>query len=160
MLHPSQSINRVSSAPIAFVIASRSPVAVAGARSTPSTRSRPRRTSSVVAMRGIRYLRPTATKRWRALSQFECRSELEGSVPAIRRHFVDTLAYPTTIAVDASEMRAHTATRANVLSSALDAAVSAGAKNSLERPREPAAADRNRLAAQARVASCRGKQRG
>jgi len=44
-----------------------------------------------------------------------------------------TLAEPTTISVDASEHRAAVATRAGVLSSALDVAVSAGAKNSIEK---------------------------
>jgi hypothetical protein len=50
-----------------------------------------------------------------------------------RRHFLDTLARPNTIAVDASEHRASVATRAGVLSPALDAAMTAGAKNSIEK---------------------------
>jgi hypothetical protein len=44
-----------------------------------------------------------------------------------------TLDEPTVIAVDASEHRAHAAIQAGVLSAALDAAVSVGARNSLEK---------------------------
>jgi hypothetical protein len=50
-----------------------------------------------------------------------------------RRHVLNTLAEPTTISIDASEHRAHAATKAGVLSAALDAAVSAGADTSLEK---------------------------
>ena len=53
--------------------------------------------------------------------------------PAARLQFVNTLADPTTIAVDASEHRAAVATRVGVLSVALDTAVTAGAKNSIEK---------------------------
>ena len=42
-----------------------------------------------------------------------------------RAHFLDTLAEPNTISVDASEHRTQMATRAGVLSTALDAALSA-----------------------------------
>jgi hypothetical protein len=54
-------------------------------------------------------------------------------VPNARLSFVCTLADPNTISVDASEHRAAVATRAGVLSPALDAAVSARAKNSIEK---------------------------
>jgi hypothetical protein len=50
-----------------------------------------------------------------------------------RRYYVDTLEQPNIISIDAAEQRADVATRANVLSPALDAAVSAGARNSIER---------------------------
>ncbi len=50
-----------------------------------------------------------------------------------RRYYVDTLEYPNTISIDAAEQRADVATRANVLSPALDAAVSARARDSIER---------------------------
>lgn len=45
----------------------------------------------------------------------------------------DTLAHPDAISVDAAEQRAEVATRAGVLSQALDAAATASAANSLER---------------------------
>ncbi len=45
----------------------------------------------------------------------------------------DTLAHPDVISVDAAEQRAEVATRAGVLSQALDAAATASAANSLER---------------------------
>jgi hypothetical protein len=51
----------------------------------------------------------------------------------VRLSYTDTLASPDTIAVDASKQRAYVATRANVLSPALDAAKAAGAKNSIEK---------------------------
>jgi hypothetical protein len=51
-----------------------------------------------------------------------------------RRYFLDTLEHPNMISVDASEQRASVAaTRANVFSPALDAAVSGRARNSIER---------------------------
>ena len=50
-----------------------------------------------------------------------------------RHHVVATLEEPTVISVDASEHRAHAATKAGVLSAALDAAVSVGARNALEK---------------------------
>jgi hypothetical protein len=55
------------------------------------------------------------------------------SVPTVRLSYTHTLASPDTIAVDASEQRANVATRANVLSPALDAAKTAGAANSIEK---------------------------
>lgn|ERR1700682_2670055 len=58
--------------------------------------------------------------------------DLEAKVPAGRFSFLDTLAEPNIISVDASEHRAAVATRAGVLSPALDAAASAQAKNSIE----------------------------
>lgn len=54
-------------------------------------------------------------------------------VAAARFSFIDTLSDPNTISVDASEHRASIATRVGVLSSALDAAVSARARNSIEK---------------------------
>jgi hypothetical protein len=59
--------------------------------------------------------------------------EPDAKVPAVRRSWVSTLAEPNTISVDASEHRTSVATRAGVLSPALDAAVSARAKNSIEK---------------------------
>ena len=53
--------------------------------------------------------------------------------PAIRLSMVCTLADPNTIAVDASEQRAMAATRVGVLSPAMDAIVTANAKNSIEK---------------------------
>lgn len=50
-----------------------------------------------------------------------------------RMHVLCTLEEPDVIAVDASEHRAHAAARAGVLSAAVDAAVSVGARNSLEK---------------------------
>ena len=52
---------------------------------------------------------------------------------ALRLSMVCTLADPNMISVDASEMRASVATRANVLSPALDAQVTARATNSIEK---------------------------
>ncbi len=52
---------------------------------------------------------------------------------AEREYVIDTLENPSTIAVDASEQRASLAARANVLSPALDAVQTVGAKNSLEK---------------------------
>lgn len=69
----------------------------------------------------------------------EARTELvpaptpDEPVPMARLCFLDTLADPTTISIDASEHRAAVATRAGVLSPALDAAVTAKATNSLEK---------------------------
>ena len=59
--------------------------------------------------------------------------EPDAKVPVGRLCFVNTLAEPNIINVDASEHRAAVATRAGVLSPALDAAVSAQAKNSIEK---------------------------
>src|SRR5262245_16855377 len=56
----------------------------------------------------------------------------ESNVPNLRLHYLDTLADPNTINVDASEHRAAVATRAGVLSAALDAAQSVKASNSIE----------------------------
>lgn len=50
-----------------------------------------------------------------------------------RRYYVDTLEQPNIISIDAAEQRADLATRANVLSPALDASASARARNSIER---------------------------
>jgi hypothetical protein len=50
-----------------------------------------------------------------------------------RLSMVDTLAVPDVIAVDASEQRAHSAARAGVLSSALDTAKTARARNAIEK---------------------------
>ena len=50
-----------------------------------------------------------------------------------RHHVVASLEEPNVISVDASEHRAHAATKAGVLSAALDASVSVGARNSLEK---------------------------
>jgi hypothetical protein len=50
-----------------------------------------------------------------------------------RLSMVDTLAVPDVIAVDASEQRAHRATKVGVLSAALDTAKTARAKNSIEK---------------------------
>ena len=52
---------------------------------------------------------------------------------SLRHHIVATLEEPNVISVDASEHRAHAATKAGVLSAALDASVSAGASNSLDK---------------------------
>ena len=58
----------------------------------------------------------------------------DGDNPSIPRlTMVDTLAEPTSISVAASEQRASTAHRANVLAPALDAAVTAGAKGSIQK---------------------------
>lgn len=57
----------------------------------------------------------------------------EATVSHDRLHVLSTLQEPDVISVDASEHRAHAATRAGVLSAALDAAVSVGARNSLEK---------------------------
>lgn len=57
----------------------------------------------------------------------------EPSVSNNRLHILSTLAEPTTISVDASEHRASAATKAGVLSAALDAAESVDARNSLEK---------------------------
>lgn len=57
----------------------------------------------------------------------------EAPVSPDRMHVLSTLEEPTVISVDASEHRAHAATHAGVLSAALDAAVSGGARNSLEK---------------------------
>ena len=57
-----------------------------------------------------------------------------GDHPAnTRLSMVDTLAVPDVIAIDASEQRAHRATKVGVLFSALDAAKTARAKNSIEK---------------------------
>ena len=53
--------------------------------------------------------------------------------PMARLCFVNTLQDPNTISVDAAEYRAAVATRAGVLSPALDAAVTIGARNSVEK---------------------------
>lgn len=53
--------------------------------------------------------------------------------PMARLCFVSTLEDPNTISVDAAEYRAAVATRAGVLSPALDAAVTIGARNSVEK---------------------------
>jgi hypothetical protein len=50
-----------------------------------------------------------------------------------RLSMVDTLAVPDVIAVDASEQRAHLATKVGALSSAIDTAKTAKAKNSIEK---------------------------
>src|SRR5262249_31430418 len=50
-----------------------------------------------------------------------------------RLSMVDTLAVPDVLAVDASEQRVHRAHKAGVLSSALDTAKTARAKNSVEK---------------------------
>jgi hypothetical protein len=60
-------------------------------------------------------------------------TEAEGARSPARWHVLNTLEEPTVIAVDASEARAHAATKAGVLSPALDAAASVGASNSLEK---------------------------
>lgn len=57
----------------------------------------------------------------------------DAHIPITRLCFVDTLQAPNTISIDASEHRAAVATRAGVLSPALDAAVTVGAKNSVEK---------------------------
>jgi len=57
----------------------------------------------------------------------------EADVSHARMHVLSTLEEPNVISVDASEHRAHAATKAGVLSAALDAAVSVGASNSLEK---------------------------
>ena len=57
----------------------------------------------------------------------------EANLSPARQHVLNTLEEPTVISVDASEHRAHAATKAGVLSAALDAAVSAGAATSLEK---------------------------
>jgi hypothetical protein len=54
-------------------------------------------------------------------------------VPACRLTMICTLDEPNTISIDASEHRAAVATRAGVLSPALDAAVTVGARNSIEK---------------------------
>jgi hypothetical protein len=50
-----------------------------------------------------------------------------------RQHVLCTLEEPSIISIDASEHRAHAASKAGVLSAALDAAASAGAETSLEK---------------------------
>ena len=57
----------------------------------------------------------------------------EADKSSARHHVVATLEEPNVISVDASEHRAHAATKAGVLSAALDASVSVGARNSLEK---------------------------
>ncbi len=57
----------------------------------------------------------------------------DADTASIRHHVVNTLEEPNVISVDASEHRAHAASKAGVLSAALDASVSVGASNSLER---------------------------
>ena len=59
----------------------------------------------------------------------------EAEVPGsqARAYLVDTLQEPNVISVAAADQRAYAATRANVLAPALDAAVSARAKNSIEK---------------------------
>lgn len=60
------------------------------------------------------------------------RTDNEQLSPA-RLSWLDTLATPNVIAVDASEHRASLATRANVLSEALDAQLTTHAANSIEK---------------------------
>jgi hypothetical protein len=65
-------------------------------------------------------------------------SELAPAVPLVERetdeaYLLDTLEYPNTISLAASQQRTHLASGANVLSPALDLAVSAKASNSLEK---------------------------
>jgi hypothetical protein len=57
----------------------------------------------------------------------------DADTASIRHHVVATLEEPNVISVDASEHRAHAATKAGVLSAALDSSVSAGARNSLDK---------------------------
>ena len=82
---------------------------------------------------GERLLEPPERLIGNASTELVPAPDLEANVPAGRLSFLDTLAVPNTISVDASERRAAVATRAGVLSPALDAAVSAHAKNSIEK---------------------------
>jgi hypothetical protein len=60
--------------------------------------------------------------------------EYPGCAPSMARlSYTNTLLEPNVISVDAAEQRATLATHAGSLSSALDAAVTAGAKNSIEK---------------------------
>ena len=82
---------------------------------------------------GERLLTPPAHLIGEAGTELVPAPDPEAQVPTARLCFLDTLADPTTISIDASEHRAAVATRAGVLSPALDAAVSAKATNSLEK---------------------------
>jgi hypothetical protein len=82
---------------------------------------------------GKRLLKPPERLIGNAGTEIVPAPEPDAKVCAARLHFVDTLAEPNVISVDASEHRAAVATRAGVLSQALDAAVSAGATNSIEK---------------------------
>jgi hypothetical protein len=81
----------------------------------------------------VRLLKPPHNLIGDASTEIVPAPESGVQVPAARKYFVDTLEHPSTISVDASEQRASLATRANVLSPALDAAVSARARNSIEK---------------------------
>lgn len=82
---------------------------------------------------GERLLKPPRNLVGAATTEIVPAPSSDDKIPAGRRYFLDTLARPNTISVDASEQRASVATRANALSPALDAAVSARAKNSIEK---------------------------
>jgi len=55
------------------------------------------------------------------------------NIPNVRLHWLGTLADPDSVTIDASEHRAALATRAGVLSAALDTARTAKASNSIEK---------------------------
>ena len=82
---------------------------------------------------GERLLKPPRHLVGSASTEIVPAIEPDAKIAVARVCFVNTLAEPNTISVDASEHRASIATRAGVLSPALDAAVSAGAKNSIEK---------------------------
>jgi hypothetical protein len=82
---------------------------------------------------GERLLEPPERLIGNASTELVPAPDLEANVPTGRLSFLDTLAVPNTISVDASEHREAVTTRAGVLSPALDAAVSARAKNSIEK---------------------------
>jgi serine/threonine protein kinase len=82
---------------------------------------------------GKRLLKPPRRLVGNARTEVVPAVEQDERVPAARQTFINTLAEPNTISVDASEHRVSIATRAGVLSSAIDVAVSARAKNSIEK---------------------------
>lgn len=82
---------------------------------------------------GERLLRPPKCLIGDSSTEIVPAPDPEAKLPPARREIVDTLARPNMISVDASDHRASVATRAGVLSPALDAAVSARAGNSIEK---------------------------
>jgi hypothetical protein len=82
---------------------------------------------------GEAFLKPPKNLIGDASTEIVPAPEPGAKVASARRSFLSTLAEPNTISVDASEHRAAVASRAGVLSAALDAAVSARAKNSIEK---------------------------
>lgn len=82
---------------------------------------------------GERLLKPPHTLVGDATTEIVPAASPGEKMAPSRRYFLDTLEHPNMISVDASEQRASVATRANVLSPAIDAAVSGCARNSIEK---------------------------